>query len=165
VVEMLLDESIADDHLRGTIFEKFSRQQLESFPAECRTLAIPTGHLYFQEVRQRYSYLRQFTPRLLEAFAIKAAAPGEPLLNAVEYLRDRNEEGQRGIDADAPLDFCRRPGRLMSVRMRERSIGSCGDLPARSSAPGPQRRQFTRAALARVSAARAISDRASGVGT
>ncbi|MCI0393082.1 MAG: Tn3 family transposase [Acidobacteria bacterium] len=105
VVEMLLDESIADDNLRGTIFEKFSRQQLESLPAECRALAIPTGQLYFQEVRQRYGYLRQFAPRLLEAFTIKATTPSEPLLNAVEYLRDRNEEGQRGIDADAPLDF------------------------------------------------------------
>jgi TnpA family transposase len=105
VVEMLLDENIADDNLRETIFEKFSRQQLESLPAECRTLAIPAGQLYFQEVRQRYGYLRQFAPRLLEAFTIKAAAPNEPLLNAVEYLRDCNKEGQRDIAADAPLDF------------------------------------------------------------
>jgi TnpA family transposase len=105
VVEMLLDEAIADAQLRGTVFEKFSREQLTSLPSECRTLARPTGQLYFQEVRQRYSYLRQFAPRLLEAFTLKAAASSEPLVQAVEYLRERNEVGQRSLGKEAPLDF------------------------------------------------------------
>jgi TnpA family transposase len=105
VVEMLLDEAIADAQLRGTVFEKFSREQLAALPTECRTLARPTGQLYFQEVRQRYGYLRQFAPRLLEALTIKAAASSEPLLKAVEYLRDRNAEGQRSLGSAAPLDF------------------------------------------------------------
>jgi TnpA family transposase len=105
IVEMLLDDKISDHELRPTILQRFSRGQLEALPAECRSLAIPTNHHYFQEVRQRYSYLRQFAPRLLEAFTIQAVTPTEPLLQAVEYLRTRNQAGQRGLDATAPVDF------------------------------------------------------------
>jgi hypothetical protein len=50
-------------------------------------------------------YLRQFAPRLLEAFTIKATTPSESLLEAVEYLRERNKNHQRGIGGDAPLSF------------------------------------------------------------
>src|SRR5215475_7057353 len=41
----------------------------------------------------------------LEAFTLRAVVPDEPLLKAVEYLRERNKEGQRGADDRAPLDF------------------------------------------------------------
>jgi TnpA family transposase len=64
------------------VFEKFSREQLTTLPSECR-----------------------FAPRLLEAFTIKAATAEEPLLEAVAYLRARNEEGQRGLSEEAPLAF------------------------------------------------------------
>jgi len=105
IVEVLLDDAIADAQLRGTLFEKFSREELAQLPTECRTLARPTSQLYFQEVRQRYSYLRQFAPRLLEAFTINAAAANDPLLPAVEYLRMCNEEKQRSLNQNVPLDF------------------------------------------------------------
>ena len=105
VLEALLDERIADAELRPTIFQRFSRPKLEALPAECRTLATPASHLHFQEVRQRYGYLRQFAPRLLEAFTINASTPSESLLEAVEYLRERNKSHRRGIGADAPLSF------------------------------------------------------------
>jgi len=68
-------------------------------------LAEPAEQLYLAAVRHRYSYVRQFAPRLLETFVLRAIVPNEPLLQAVDYLRARNRNGQRGLDADAPVEF------------------------------------------------------------
>ncbi len=105
VVKLLLDQAIPDVEVRATVFQHWSREQLADLPAECRTLASPTDQLYMDETKRRYSYVRQFAPRLLETFVLQALIPNEPLLEAVAYLRERNRLGQRGIEADAPLAF------------------------------------------------------------
>src|SRR5581483_5889488 len=105
VVELLLDHAIPDAEVRATVFQHWSREQLADLPAECRTLASPTDQLYMAETKRRYSYVRQFAPRLLETFVLRALIPNEPLLEAVAYLRERNRLGQGGIDADGPLAF------------------------------------------------------------
>jgi TnpA family transposase len=105
VVEMLLDQAIPDHAVRQVAFQRWTREQLAGVPDECRALASPAEHLYLTEVRRRYSYVRQFAPRLLETFVLRALTPNEPLLRAVEYLRERNQSGQRGMGEEAPLDF------------------------------------------------------------
>jgi hypothetical protein len=105
VVELVLDQAIPDAALRAAVFQRWSREQLDGVPAECRALASPAEQLYVAEVRRRYSYIRQFAPRLLETFVLRAIVPHEPLLRAVAYLRERNRSGQRGIGADAPVEF------------------------------------------------------------
>jgi TnpA family transposase len=105
VVELVLDQAIPDAVLRAMVFQRWSREQLQGLPDECRALASPAEQLYMAEVRRRYSYVRQFAPRLIETFVLRAIVPHEPLLQAVSYLRERNRSGHRGIDADAPLDF------------------------------------------------------------
>lgn len=47
----------------------------------------PAQQLYMEELRKRYSYVRQFAPRLLETFALRAKIPSKPLREAVAYLR------------------------------------------------------------------------------
>lgn len=105
VVELLLDHAIPDTELRATVFQHWSREQLQDVPKECRALAAPADQLYMEEVRRRYSYVRQFAPRLLETFVLRAITPNEPLVQAIAYLRERNRTGQRGIEADAPVAF------------------------------------------------------------
>jgi len=105
VVELLLDQAIPDHAVRGAVFQRWAREQLEGLPGECRALASPAEQTYIAEVRRRYSYVRQFAPRLLETFVLRALTPNEPLLRAVTYLRERNRTGQRGIGEDAPVDF------------------------------------------------------------
>ena len=105
VVELVLDQAVPDSALRAEVFQRWSREQLQQVPEECRALATPTDQVYFSEVRRRYGYLRQFAPRLLETFVLRALVPNEPLLQAVTYLRERNRTGQRGIEADAPIAF------------------------------------------------------------
>jgi TnpA family transposase len=105
VVSVLLDQAIPDAELRAEIFRRHPHEQIAALGAECQELARPPQQAYVGELRKRYSYVRQFAPRLLEAFALRAVVPDEPLLKAVEYLRERNQKGHRGIDQSAPLDF------------------------------------------------------------
>jgi TnpA family transposase len=105
VVTMVLDQGIPDTELRTAVFQRWTREQLEGLPSECRTLATPAEQLYIAEVRRRYTYVRQFAPRLLETFVLRALVPNEPLLRAVDYLRERNRTGQRGIGEDPPIEF------------------------------------------------------------
>jgi hypothetical protein len=105
VVGLVLDQSVADAQLRETLFQRFSRERLTTLQNDCQELAVPSQLLYLEELRKRYSYVRQFAPRLVETFALRAVIPNEPLLKAVNYLRERNQSGQRGLDENAPLDF------------------------------------------------------------
>jgi TnpA family transposase len=105
VVGLVLDQNVADAQLRETLFQRFSRERLTILQNDCQELASPSQQLYLEELRKRYSYVRQFAPRLLETFALRAVIPNEPLLKAVNYLRERNQNGQRGLDENAPLDF------------------------------------------------------------
>jgi TnpA family transposase len=105
VIELILDHAIPDTELRAAVFQRWSRDQLQGVPNECQALASPAEQLYIDEVRRRYSYVRQFAPRLLQTFVLRAVVPNEPLLHAVDYLRERNRAGQRGIDGDAPVEF------------------------------------------------------------
>jgi hypothetical protein len=88
--EFHLVRNTIDVELRTALFQRWSREQLQGLSAECRGLASPVERLYIAEVRRRYSYLRQFAPRLSETFVLRAVVPNEPLLRAVTYLRERN---------------------------------------------------------------------------
>lgn len=103
VVGVLLDQAIADP--RAELFRRYSEERIASLSEECQTLARPSEAIYDLELRKRYSYIRQFAPRLLESFVLRAIAPNEPLLKAVDYLRELNQRKQRNLDDDSPMEF------------------------------------------------------------
>lgn len=105
VVTLLLDQTVPDAQLRTEALQRFSAERLLTLAQECEELGHPPQQLYLSELRKRYSYVRQFAPRLLEAFVLRSVVPNEPLLAAVEYLRARNQHGQRGVDEAVPLAF------------------------------------------------------------
>jgi TnpA family transposase len=119
VVGVLLDQTVADP--RAELFRRYSEERITSLSEECQTLARPSAVIYDAELRKRYAYVRQFAPRLLEAFVLRAIAPNEPLLQAVDYLRERNQSKQRQLADDVPLEFvpvawkdrvCPEPGKV-----------------------------------------------------
>jgi TnpA family transposase len=119
VVSVLLDQTVADP--RGEVFRRYSQERIVSLSEECQTLARPSDAIHDVELRKRYSYVRQFAPRLLEAFTLRAIAPNEPLLEAVGYLREHNQSKRRNLDDDVPLEFvpaawknrvCPEPGKV-----------------------------------------------------
>jgi hypothetical protein len=129
IVTLLLDEEVADAQLRATLFQRFSRERLTTLQNDCQELAAPSQQLYVEELRKRYSYVRQFAPRLLETFALRALIPSEPLRAAIAYLRERNQSGQRGLDEKVPLDFI--PANLRRASKTCQISGSGGCRAAR----------------------------------
>lgn len=121
VVEVLLDRNIPDAGLRATIADHWGEDELQRLVLDCQELGAGPDAIYWNELRKRYGYLRQFAPLIIERFDLWAVAANEPLLKAVDYLRQRNRGNNRSIDQDAPLDFvpdswreavCPQPGEI-----------------------------------------------------
>lgn len=60
---------------------------------------------YLENLRGRYSYLRQYVPQLLVTLPINATPPAQPLLEAIALLRQLNETGKRAVPETAPTEF------------------------------------------------------------
>lgn len=105
VIRLILDEAIPDAEIRAALVSHYSAEQLQSLSAECVALGDAPSQLYLEELKKRYSYVRQFAPRLVESFTLRSVTHNAPLLRAVDYLRERNQQGQRGLDDAVPLEF------------------------------------------------------------
>jgi len=121
VVLLLLDKTVPDAQVRAEIRRRYSEELLQSLSEECEVLGRSMDRLYVDELRRRYSYARRFAPRLLESFVLRTTGPEEPVLKAVEYLRDCNNETRKFDQTEAPIDFvptrwrplvCPEPGKV-----------------------------------------------------
>jgi TnpA family transposase len=101
----VLDPTIRDTHLRRAIYERIAPATLQQAVTTCEKIIRPLDDNHFDFLERRYSYLRQFTPALLAAFAFQSNVARDPLLQALEMLRQLNAEQRRALPADAPLDF------------------------------------------------------------
>ncbi|NET62067.1 MAG: Tn3 family transposase [Symploca sp. SIO2E6] len=63
--QVILDEEIKDEQLRGKIYEKVAPEELSMALAECKSLIRPHADDYFDFFALRYSYVRQFSPTFL----------------------------------------------------------------------------------------------------
>jgi hypothetical protein len=59
---------------------------------------------------ERYSVLRRFSPRFLEAFCFQSNTPRHPVLAAVEHLKAMNRDGARALPSGRRHPSCRRNG-------------------------------------------------------
>ena len=73
--------------------------------AEAEDLALPAAFDYLEHIQDYYSKLRKYTPLLLDSFDFSAAPPGEPLLEALEVLKDLNATGRRKVPDEVPTSF------------------------------------------------------------
>ncbi|MCP4899241.1 MAG: Tn3 family transposase, partial [bacterium] len=103
---VLLDESVADDELRPAIFKAVSQEKLKEQIAEIETWLSGKHSHTFNLVVERFSYLRQFAPQLLEQLKLeKQTNSSSTVLEAVDLLRELNRTGKRKLPDDAPIDF------------------------------------------------------------
>jgi TnpA family transposase len=75
--------------------------------AEAEDLAVPEAFDFLEHLRAYHKRLRRYAPLLLESFDFSAAPPSEPLLGAVETLKDMNAAKRRKVPDDAPTAFVR----------------------------------------------------------
>src|SRR3546814_11730458 len=87
-----LDDSIGDTEVRAAVFALVDRAALTEAVAQVNLLARPTDESYFVELRQQTGTMR-YLPKMLAGLDLAAAPAGQPLLDAVTYLRHE----ERGV--------------------------------------------------------------------
>jgi len=106
LVEAILDEAISDSDLRQSLFRKVDKEKLANQMTEVETWLTGKYSHVFNLVVQRFSYLRQFGPTLLQALEFRLEEGSQStLVKAIELLRDMNQEQKRKLPEDAPLGF------------------------------------------------------------
>ncbi len=99
---ILLDPTHRDPAVREAVFAAVAPEHLAEAMQTVEALTRPPDDRYYAELVGRYSLVRQFLPTLLRTVAFGGTAVGQPLVEALAFLR--RIEGQRVPDlADAPL--------------------------------------------------------------
>lgn len=103
--QMVLDPQIADEDLRTTIFQWVPQPQLQAAVDECAELMRSLEDHYFDLLAQYYSVIRSFVPSFLATLTFEAHPAYQPLLDAIQLLRQLDREQQREIPAHTSLAF------------------------------------------------------------
>jgi len=72
---------------------------------EAKQLARPVDYDYLDLLEKKFYVLRKYTPTLLTSLEFHSNKSTEPLMKAIETIRDMNENGKRKVSEDAPLEF------------------------------------------------------------
>jgi hypothetical protein len=110
----ILDGSVDDSELRQTLFTQVDPEKLaRQIEAVDRLLTGKHSHV-LNLVMQRFSYLRQFSPALLQSltFRVEEGARAS-VVEAIDLLQEMNRENRRKLPEDAPLDFIPKPLRAL----------------------------------------------------
>jgi TnpA family transposase len=102
---LILDPAVTDPELRARLYRRLPEARLRAAVAECDRLIRPLDDNYFDFLADRYSYLRQFVPPFLAAFAFQSGQSDDPLLVALALLRQLNATGRRAVPPEAPVAF------------------------------------------------------------
>lgn len=72
---------------------------------EAEKLARPKDFDYLDLMASRYSWLRQYSKKLLDVFEFKAAPASQSLKEALDLLKELNTDNSRKVPQDAPRSF------------------------------------------------------------
>ncbi len=103
ILDVVLDPDL-DDAALGAAVRRLGHTR---FAAAARPAGerLPADGGHFALLEARYSYLRQFTPRVLATIEFSASVEPSEILTAVTVQRQLNAEGGRHVPADAPTGF------------------------------------------------------------
>jgi len=91
--------------LDAAIEKEFAWDALEVDGHEAGRLARPLDGSNFQDFRAQFPHFRQYTPKFLETFQFEAVPAQEPLLKALDTLREMNRQERTEIPEAAPRTF------------------------------------------------------------
>ncbi|MFN8188824.1 MAG: Tn3 family transposase [Nocardioidaceae bacterium] len=93
---IVLDHNCADGRVRDSVFDRVPRDQLAQAAAQVAELVgSPDDHSY-EDLRSRYSQVRQFLPGLLRAIEFTPTVASRPVVEAIRFLK--TIEGQKRPD-------------------------------------------------------------------
>ena len=104
--ELLLDSGLGDEtnlgDLRVQVFARTGEQELSWVVARVGEIARPPEENHQKELLRRWQTARSFLPDLLAAIDFQGTEAAEPVLEALDYLKDIDWKGRRSVD-DAPV--------------------------------------------------------------
>ena len=121
---LVLDPDIPDEQLRRRSFEEVaSRELFAAAVEETEQLLRPRDGSYLDFVENRYGPLRKFAPLVLRVLDFKSLKTDDPLIDAVEILRELNRKrrraGSRGRGTRVRLRQVARP--VVGIRRASQS--------------------------------------------
>jgi hypothetical protein len=93
--------------LETAIEQEFAWEALELDGQAAGRLARPLHGSPLQDFRAQFPQFRQYTPTFLGTFQFEAIPAQQPLLKALEVLRQMNREQRTRVPSDAPRSFVR----------------------------------------------------------
>ncbi len=106
MIELILDDSIQDNSLREMLFKEIGKEIL-MIQKETVKRWLKGKHSHtFNLVKDRFSYIRQFSPSFLKHIQLNFESGKEnPLHDAVNMLREMNDDNKRNLPDNVPVDF------------------------------------------------------------
>ena len=105
IARVLLDTDVADSQVRATIFSHTDRRRLTEAVERAAQIERPADGNYLDLVCARYRQVRRFAPHVLAALKFHAPTANDPLLRAVDVLKELNQTRARRVPDDAPVEF------------------------------------------------------------
>jgi TnpA family transposase len=114
MAEIILDERIDNSILRQELFNRFGKDDLTNQVEEVDIWLNGKHSHVFNLVKERFSYIRQFLPKFLKYIQIiSEGSSNYSLMDAIDILREMNENNKRKLPEDAPADFI--PKKIQSL--------------------------------------------------
>jgi TnpA family transposase len=111
VGQILLNPEVSGDELRARIYKFYPEEKFRMAIDECDSLIRPKEDHSYDFLGNRYSYIREFAPKFLESLGFESNQENDPLLVAVDILRNLNTTGKRKVPRDAPIGFIQKSWR------------------------------------------------------
>jgi TnpA family transposase len=105
LTNVLLEARAQEKDLYEAIASSITWEQLEQDREEAQALTRPANFDYLDLIKQKYNYLRQYTPHFLKKLEFRPTQATSSLVKATKIIQDLNDNKKRKVPDDAPLDF------------------------------------------------------------
>ena len=105
IVKVVLDPNVPNDQVRPQIFAVVPQTQLQEVYDDAGAKARPEDGQTFDLLLKHYSFLRQFLPDLLSALEFTGTSAAQPVVQAIQFLKQMDIDGKRTLPATTPMDF------------------------------------------------------------
>lgn len=102
---ILLDTEIQDSQIRDIVYNRIPKEILRSSIEECAKLIRPRNDKCYDYLVSRYSYIREFVPAFLNILNFYSHKENDPLIEALETIKELNEKKKRDIPEGTSLKF------------------------------------------------------------
>lgn len=104
--EVLLNTSVSDEQVRGSIFGLIPKKKLAQALEETKEIVRPKGDAPYDFFARNYSSLRRFIPRFLELLSFEGVSEQSSVLAALALLRELDAaKGRPALPSEAPIGF------------------------------------------------------------